>query len=141
MSISNQNDKSFNGTIIIGDPCEIVKSDEDWQLCEYGKHLDRLGFTDYLYIVSDEVAPIVKGDLGNILGSFCTDSGIVVVALLDELLKYNPTFDMHKHIYYKDNWTVIENFNGTVNYYENDENTYIEGKGNINFITVYEDDE
>ena len=136
-----QNGKSFNGTIIIGDPCEIVKSEEDWRLCEYGKHLDRLGFTDYLYIVSDEVAPIIKDDSDNILGSFCTDSAIVVVALLDELLKYNPSFDQHKHIYYKDNWTVIENFNGTVNYYEKDENTYIEGRGNINFITVYEDDE
>lgn len=23
----------FNGTIIIGDPCEMVASEEDWQKC------------------------------------------------------------------------------------------------------------
>ena len=138
MSILKQNGKSFNGTIIIVDPCVIVKSEEDWHLCEYGKYLDRLGFTNYIYIESNEVAPIIKDDSHKILGSFCSESAIVVVVLLDELLKYNQTFNQHKC---KDIWTVIENFNGTVNYYEKDENTYIEGNGNINFITSYEDDE
>lgn len=34
-------------TIIITDPCYVVK-DEDWDKCEYGKRLDVLGFTNYV---------------------------------------------------------------------------------------------
>ncbi len=132
------NKKSFKGTIIIGDPCEMVKSEEDWQLSKYGKNLDKLGFKNYLFIEFEEECPIVKDSNNNELGSFCTDSALIVVTLLDELLQYNPQFD--QHIEYPENWTVIENFEGIVSGFEKDGCKFIQGKGNINFITTYPED-
>lgn len=130
--------KKFSGTIIIGDPCEMVKSEEDWQLSEYGEKFDKLGIKNYLWIESEEDSPIVKDVNGKDLGSFCTDSALIVVILLDELLQYNPQFN--QYIEYPENWTVIENFDGIVSSFEKDERVYIQGKGNINFITTYDDD-
>lgn len=37
----------FNGTIIITDPCYIVK-DNDWDKCDCGDNMERLGFTNYI---------------------------------------------------------------------------------------------
>ncbi len=129
------NKKSFKGTIIIGDPCEMVKSEEDWQLSKYGKKLNKLGFKKYLFIEFEEECPVVIDSSNNKLGSFCTDSALIVVTLLDELLQYNPQFD--QHIEYPENWTVIENFEGIVSSFEKDDCKFIQGKGNINFITNY----
>lgn len=136
----------FKGDIVIGDPCNIVKSDEDWALCEYGERMDKLGFTDFLCVEFPDDPPIVIDDNGNKLGAFCQDSGVIAVVYLSELEKYNP--DYEKGFFDEDNRAIIRSFDGKVGYriepvnidgYE-DTDTVIFGEGNINFKTAYEED-
>ena len=124
----------IKGTIIIGDPCEMVKSNEDWQLCHWGEHLEKLGLRDFLYVEFEEDCPDVVDREGNKLGSFCTDSAVVVVLLLDDLLKYNPEFN--DHITYPQNWTIIKDFCGTIKPKTIAGEKYIIGEGNISFHTI-----
>ena len=128
----------FLGDIIIGDPCEMVKSEEDWQLCEWGERMEKLGIETFLFVEFEEDAPMVVDENGNTLGSFCTDSCAVVVTRLQELLSYNPQFS--QHIEYPENWTVIKNFDGVISSKVVRDNTFIVGKGNINFKTIFEEE-
>lgn len=74
-------------------------------------------------------------DLKNI-GGFCADAGMVAVFLLDEVLKYNPSFDYHINR----SWTttLIKDFDGEVEYYvdESEGGAHIIGTGNVNFFTT-----
>ena len=135
-AIQLANQIEFNGDIIIGDPCEMVTSEQDWEICEYGEHFERLGIEKFLWFEYDECEPAVYDDNNNRLGSFCTDSSVIAVMYLEDLLKYNNSFD--QHITYPENWTVIHNFIGTVCAETDDNNTVIVGKGNICFHTVCE---
>jgi hypothetical protein len=75
-------------------------------------------------------------DKFEIIGKFAADSGQVGVFLLSEILEYNP--DFNKFIE-EVPWcvTVIENFNGDVNYHIDDDNhAHIVGTGkDYNFYT------
>ena len=117
----------ISGDIIIGDPCEMVKSEEDWQACEWGEHLENIGFKNYICAEMEEECPNVIDGNGKMLGTFCTDSCMVAIVKLDDLLAYNPTFD--QHISYPKNWTIIKDFNGTIKVEDN----VITGDGNISF--------
>lgn len=69
------------------------------------------------------------------IGDFCADAGMVAVFLLDEVLKYNPSFDYH--INRKWTTTLIEGFDGEVDYYcDTEGDAHIIGVGNINFFTT-----
>lgn len=70
----------------------------------------------------------------NILGSFCADAGIVCVVYLDEVLAFNPNF---KKWVEEHSWcaTIIENFDGDIEYIIDDDEAHIQGTGNINFYT------
>lgn len=127
----------FNGTIIIGDPCEMVVSEEDWQKCNWGKHMEKIGINHFLYVDYEEDFPTVVSDTGEKLGSFCTDSCAIVVLYLEDLIKYNPMFN--QHVEYSENWTIIQNFVGKVKTKMIEDNKHIIGIGNINFDTVFED--
>jgi len=128
------NEVAFKGDILIGDPCEMVKSGKDWQLCAWGERMEALGIETFLYADFQEDCPNVVDEQGNVLGSFCTDSSAVVVTTLQELLRYNKEFD--QHIKYPKNWTVIKDFEGTVSVKNLNGEKVIEGKGSINFRTV-----
>lgn len=67
------------------------------------------------------------------LGEFCADAGLVGVFLLDEVLKFNPEFDYH----IKKEWTttLIKDFDGDIEYITEDDEAFIKGIGNVNFIT------
>lgn len=126
----------FNGDIIIIDPCNVVKSEDDWEKCRYGEEMSLLGFSNYLYIdAGDEYGcTVINTDTNERIGKFCTDSAVLVVLLFDELLNYNP--DFRDHIDYPNSNTLIRNFDG---YIEVDEEKFIIfGKGNVNFTTVAE---
>ncbi len=137
----------FSGDIVIGDPCNIVNSEEDWQLCRYGKRMDKLGFTNFLYIEFPEDSPTVVDGKNNKLGSFCTDSCAIVVVYLSELEKYNP--DYEQGFYNEENRTIIKSFDGYVGYRTEhididgceDEEIVIFGEGNVDFKTVNEEDD
>ncbi len=131
-------EKYFCGTIIIGDPCSMVKDGEDWYLCEFGEELGALGIDDFLTFKFEEDSPKVIDDRQTVLGSFCTDSCMVTVLCLDELIRYNTDFD--GHIKRPRNFTVIENFEGFLTVEKNGRSARLSGNGSLNFTVVGDDD-
>ena len=137
----------FNGTIVITDPCYIIKAkhhgtipntNDDWNACNYGKNLDKLGITHYLSESTqfgDWTCDVITTKDKTIIGEFCADSGMVAVMLLDEILAYNPEFDYH----IKAPWstTVIKDFKGHV-FIEPQENSGVTvvGRGNLDFESI-----
>ena len=119
--------KKFNGTIIITDPCYVIKAphngtipdtDDDWSECNYGMNMEKLGIKNYIthntiggdwgcFVYNTNYNPKKK------IGEFGDDSGMVSVFLLDEVLKYNP--DTQKWINEHD-WcvTTIKDFKGVI---------------------------
>lgn len=132
----------FKGDIIITDPMYIVKSEEDWHLCEYGEKLEELGIFTYITAGNgDEFASdIVSLDTHESLGELGSDSCMISVMLLREVRRYNFDFDkdLGKHCY-----TIIEDFDGEVQLVEMEEpddncqRFYFLGKGNKNFRTDF----
>lgn len=113
-------EKSFDGDIIITDPCYIIRNKNgmtknDWHYCKYGEYMGRLGIKNYLThdtIYGDWGCTVFDSDTEKPLGRFCADAGLVSVFLLEEVLAYNPEFNYHV----EKPWTttVIPNFKGTV---------------------------
>jgi len=121
----------FDGDIIITDPCYMCR-DDDHDYEEFENSLSRYMERDTLY--GDWSCTVYNPDTHEKLGEFCADSGMVAVALREEVLKYNPT-------YVGKSWTetVIENFKGTVQFVvtrigDNDYSVHVVGRG-INTIT------
>lgn len=125
---------AFKGTIIIGDPCEMVISEDDWDKSMYGEKMDLIGFENYLSFEFEEDSPkVINCDTRKKIGSYCTDCCMICIVYLEELLKYNS--DFNQHIEYPENWTVIENFNGCISILNNKDYLSIVGQGNVNFYT------
>ena len=62
--------KRFKGSIVIGDPSYFIKTEDDWERCEYGSNLAVLGFTDYLYLdFPDDPQIVINSDTGEVLNS------------------------------------------------------------------------
>lgn len=117
----------FSGDIIITDPCYLInkKADkDDWELCDYGYSLNKLGFTKYIQrdtIFGDwDCTVFDTKDKNKIYGHFCADSGKVCVVLADEVFKYNPNFK--KDFLENRDWcaAIIKDFEGDV-YFRIDE--------------------
>lgn len=126
--------ENFKGTIIIGDPCEMVVSEDDWQRTKWGEKMHLIGFNKYISFECEEDRPnVINYDSKEILGTYCTDSCMICIVYLDDLLKYNPTFN--QHIEYPENWTVIKDFNGKIRVKVKNDYPIVVGKGNVNFYT------
>lgn len=71
----------FRGDIIIVDPCNVAKNDDDWKRCGFGEDMSKLGFGQYLYIdMGDEYGnEVINTDTNKTLGKFCTDSCVLTV--------------------------------------------------------------
>ena len=149
----------FKGDIIITDPCYIMRQDhydEDEEKCNGYENMEKLGINHYLVrdtIYGDWSCTTYNSDTKEEIGEFCADGGMVAVFLLDEVLKYNPNFDL----YNTRPWTttLIKDFDGEVEFevirtegvYEDDTEyhkkgdtwvnkaLHVIGKGNINFET------
>lgn len=130
----------FDGDIIITDPCYVVKYD-DWDKCCMGSRMGNLP-----HINNSLVARTLYGDWScttydisvrpeKEIGKFCADAGLVGVFLMDELRKYDPSFN--GNIELLDAATIIRDFHGDVMLYKSDGyEPYVEvhGNGNINFV-------
>ena len=119
----------FDGSLLITDPCYIERSGtEDWEKCNCGYAMEALGITHYMTrdtIYGDWSCTVFNTDTETPIGQFCADAGLVSVFLLDEVLKYNPTYDDFKAKPYVA--TVIPDFKGTVQFVvEHDEGVYEE---------------
>ncbi len=137
-------EKKFNGDIVIFDPSYCL-TEGGYELSSWGQNLDKIGFTDFMYIDFPDDPVKVVDEFKNVLGGICQDSCCVVVAYLNELEKHNPNFITDAGD--EDNITIIKGFNGVIDYKivdviidgEEDTDTVIYGKGNINFTTTYDD--
>lgn len=137
----------FKGSIVIGDPSYFTNSESDWKLCEFGKQMDKLGFSDYLFILfPDDPQVIINETTHKLLGGICQDSGVIVVVYKKELESYNP--DYEKSFFSEKNRTIINDFDGEIEYktvsiyingYE-DTDTIITGNGNIIFRSCFKED-
>lgn len=118
----------FDGDIIITDPCYVIKY-EDWDKCDDGDNLEALGISTCMMrstLYDDWSCSVYDTDKRKKIGDFCTDGGMVAVFLLDEVLKYNPSFDYH--INRKWTTTLIKNFKGTVQFVIEEEKFEYDGE-------------
>lgn len=71
----------------------------------------------------------------NCYGEFCADAGMVCVAYLDDVLKYNPEFEtfIREHPWCV---TVIEDFDGEVEESVEEDSLMLIGTGNKPFFTI-----
>ena len=128
----------FKGDLIITDPCYIVKDEDDWELCDYGEKLENLKIKTYISSGGADCVGchVVNLTTKQVLGKFCSDSGMVSIMSLKELKKYNPDYmeELSEGTY-----AIIPDFKGTIEKIkiENDEDQYwaFFGKGNFNFRT------
>lgn len=134
-----------------------MKYADDWTKTGCGADLSIIGLSKWLSsdtLYGDWSCTTFDADTKQPIGKFCADSGMVAVALLDEVLKYNPKFDYHT----ERPWTttLIKDFDGKVDFevvhtegvYEDttewhkkgdkweDDSLIVVGKGNINFRTT-----
>lgn len=89
----------------------------DWELCNYGDEMDKLGITHYMTrdtLYGDWSCTTYDLNTEAVIGEFCADAGLVSVIALDEVLKYNPEFDYHKERPWTTTW--IKDFKGTVQF-------------------------
>ena len=120
----------------------------DWERCGCGEDMSVLGFKNYLTsqtYYGDWGCTTFEKESKKILGQFCADAGMVGVFLLEEILKYNPKFDLH--LFPNHAATVLKNFDGEVVFEKESEiveyngrkyediELHVVGHGNINFIT------
>lgn len=133
----------FKGDIIITDPCYIMKGDDWGELSEYAERMDLILKTDNFLVshtgIGDWSETVYNNSYssskGEIIGEFCADAGMVLVAKLEDVLKYNPEFDYHINRLWTT--TLIKDFDGDVEiHFDSDSVAYIEGNGNIDFTTI-----
>lgn len=89
----------------------------DWEKSEYGDRLDILGINHFMTrntIYGDWSCSTYNTDTRKKIGSFCADAGLVSVILLDEVLKYNPSYNDHTEKKWTTTW--IKDFKGTVQF-------------------------
>ena len=105
----------FDGDIIITDPCYFIK-DNDWAESGYGEDVEQYGIKHYMArdTIYGDWSCTVFDKKKKAIGTFCADSGMVAVADLGEVLKYNPGFNYHVDR----TWTtaLIKDFKGSVRF-------------------------
>lgn len=126
----------FHGDLIITDPGYVAKDAEDWKKCGYGDHMEVLGLkTSLSALVTEGEADLCawSADGKTCYGTFVTDSGVATAFLLEEILKYDPTFDEHTEC--PENALWIPDFDGKVTVCGVGEEQWFEGTGSHSFTT------
>ncbi len=126
----------FQGDIIITDPAYVAKDAEDWRASAYGDNMEALGIQTYLIaevIEGEEDLAAYDSQNGASLGTFVTDSGVVGVFLLKEILEYDPDFD--EHTVCPENALWIPNFDGEIKVTGADGDQHFVGAGSHCFET------
>ena len=146
----------FKGSIIITDPCYIVK-DDDWDehvdtICFDDGNLDCIGFENNICnstLYGDWSCTTFSAHKSNpkelrtkylnedcetpfIYGQFCADAGMVCVCYVTDVMKYNPEFFTKYGKWY---YTLIPDFDGEIEYCVENDEAFIIGIGNKNFFT------
>lgn len=125
----------LEGDVLITDPCYWVKQD-DWGVFEFGNTWKHLGINNSICrdtIYGDWSCHVFNNDTNEILGTFCADSGMVCVCLLDEVKKYSG--DTINSYIESGCATVIKKFKGDIQFEIKEDSLFVVGKGNLNFIS------
>lgn len=123
VSVEEAEDKvmDFNGDIVITDPCYLSANMTDEERRNFDcTHMTNYGivgiesdtyYGDWDCTTYDRLA-WDEDRYSKPIGKFCADSGMVCVADLASVLKFNPKYDYH----IKNDWstTLIRDFKGTV---------------------------
>lgn len=124
---SNYEDREIflSGDVLITDPCYFVKEEDDDKVNFYDSSLEAIGIPhSYCHdtIYGDWSCTVIDQDEKDI-GNFCADAGAVVVALWDEVKKYNPAFNYPQ----TRPWTacIIKDFEGTVKFSITEDDGYM----------------
>ena len=131
--------RQFDCDIVITDPTYFVKSQDDWLKCRHGEELEVLGISTYLTFSHGDCigSVLINSDNNEILGDFASDSGMVSIVSLPELLAYDIDALRQTH---PSCYTIIKDFRGTIKSQltPDDENQYwkLVGEGNIRFETI-----
>lgn len=140
----------FNESIIITDPCYIIRDrrfmpqmyEDDWNSCSWGEDMEALGIKNYMVSssgVGDWRFSLRKGKLdseGDLIGNFCTDSGLIGVFNHSQVLEYNPFFER---------WlgnrvglaVILKDFQGNVKFTKNKDTGFVHivGTGSLDFYS------
>lgn len=114
----------------------------DWDRSDYGRDLKCLGFKNF--IISElgyqyGSYGVYESNTRSYIGQFCSDSGLVGVFELDEVLSYDENFDKFNTMPYA--VCFIPNYAGKIAFVNNNDESGIEadieiiGKGNIDFYS------
>ncbi|MDE5780243.1 MAG: hypothetical protein K2I03_02020 [Lachnospiraceae bacterium] len=131
----------FCGDVIIMDPCNLVKEEEDWEKVltkEFDNvELEKIGIEHYMsFGAQGEGRAKVINDNGQVIGEFCTDSTLFCILLLSDLLKYNKDFDDYNK--YPGSCCVVSDFDGEITLENEGDDSYkIVGKGKNSFFTEW----
>ena len=72
---------------------------DDWQRCDYGDNMEIFGINHYITrdtIYGDWSCTVFNSDTKEPIGRFCADAGLVSVFALDEVIKYNPEYEIEE---------------------------------------------
>ena len=111
----------------------------DWEKSNCGENLSILGFSNYMSSLTHPGSYTCGAfSNGKCIGKFFSVSGIIVVTTLEEMLKYDPDFNIHET--HPQACAIIKNFDGDITFKikETSFDTVLQiiGKGNINFKTA-----
>ena len=109
--------REFDGDLLVTDPMYVMQAGDDWGRSEYGFRMEELGVRTYLTaetLMGDWDCRAYDAVTGKEIGRFCSDSGLVSVFLMEEILQYNPAYNEHLVHPYTAVW--IRDFRGTVQF-------------------------
>ena len=109
--------REFDGDLLVTDPMYVMQAGDYWGRSEYGFRMEELGVRTYLTaetLMGDWDCRAYDAVSGKEIGRFCSDSGLVSVFLLEEILGYNPDYKEHLLRPYTAAW--IRDFRGTVQF-------------------------
>ena len=126
----------FHGDLMITDHGYVAKDAEDWKRCDYGDHMEKLGFATVLSALvteGEEELGAVNPTTGDFYGTYVTDSVVAAAFLLEEILRYDPSCD--EHLACPENVLWIQDFDGEVTVCGQGEDQWLEGTGPHPFTT------
>lgn len=109
--------REFDGDLLVADPMYVMQAGDDWGRSAYGFRMEELGVRTYLTaetLMGDWDCRAYDAVSGKEIGRFCSDSGLVSVFLLEEILQYNPAYNEHLVHPYTAVW--IRDFRGMVQF-------------------------
>lgn len=114
----------------------------DWDKCEYGRKLDKLGFKNYCVAelgYGFGSYGVYEAATNLFIGQFCSDTGLVGAFSLEEILCYDESFDKFNTM----PWAIcfIPNYTGSIHIVNKNDKTGVEadinivGNGNMKFYS------